>query len=393
MSGLLSKKSSTEKPRAPLFRKWMLTVQNPDPAESFPEWLTARIPDLKYTIWAYEMGTKEVGIDNPAYDAAWHEAGNLQGGNLHYQVYFETCKQYRLSAIRKHIGEHWLEQCYAPVSAENYCAKGDKTLVDGPWEFGQRVSQGERNDLKAVHKRIMEGETATSMMRKGECLAVLAKYPRFVKQLETLADTPAETKEEWPLVFADNVMEAPNPSKKRRHWWIHGEPDVGKSYGMEQALGNRPVFYTRGGGKNKMESYDGENLLVFDDCVMSFEELSSFTDTHKYGLAIPSRYADNRLKRGSSRNVIVLSNHTIERIGFKNEPAVKARFIEIEYKGVISPLGYVGGRVHQTRVATLGLEAQRAPSDGKDDDENMASPINCPDILSGILQEIQQSIE
>ena len=95
-------------------------------------------------------------------------------------------------------------------------------------------------------------------------------------------------------------------------------------------LGDRPVYYTKGSNKNKMEGYGGQHLIVFDDAVMSFEELSMYTDTHKYGLKIPQRNVDGWLKRKSVRNVIVISNKWIHECEFKNEAGVRARFKEID---------------------------------------------------------------
>lgn len=317
--------------RPSAFRKWMVTIQNPDPAEDFAKWMTERVEDVKFIVWSYEMGDKEIGESNPAYDVELHERGELQGGNLHYQVYFETTKQHRVAAMRKLIGDHWCEQCYAPRSAENYCCKADHTLIGGPWEFGKGSQQGERNDLHEVHKKIMEGETFRSLMKKGQNLHVLAKYPKFVSTLETIAESKEDGPEEWPFEFMGHTMEKPDPAVKKRHWWIHGPPDAGKTYGLELALGKRPVFYCKGNNKNRMEGYCDQNLIVFDDCVMHFEELAMYTDTHKYGLAIPARNIDLRLKRNSCRNVVVVSNSKIADIGFKNAAAVKARFIEIEF--------------------------------------------------------------
>nr|WAE42694.1 MAG: replication associated protein [Cressdnaviricota sp.] len=169
----------TTRQRPPGSRMWMMTVQNPDPAEDFTKWMTRKVPDLKFMVWSYEMGDKETGVDNPAYDEELHARGELQGGNLHYQVYFETRKQYRLTAMRTHIGHHWLEISYAPRSAEKYCCKADHTLVDGPWEFGEPKKPGDRSDIHRAVKILKEDK---DMRRVAEQEPVA--YVKFNKGLE-----------------------------------------------------------------------------------------------------------------------------------------------------------------------------------------------------------------
>nr|WAE42683.1 MAG: replication associated protein [Cressdnaviricota sp.] len=324
--------------RPPEYRYWIMTIQNPDPSEDLVKYVYDRVGDVKKVTWSYEQGKEEIGQNNPAWagnddreDFKWDR--KEQGGNLHWQVFFAPQKRFREIAMRKRMHPHWIEPCYAPRSAENYCAKADSTLVDGPWEFGE-IQQGERNDLKTCHTKVMtEGETYTSLLKKGDCLSVLARYPRFVMNMQMMAGD-VNTEELWPLEFEGHVMNKPDPALKRRHWWIVGPADWGKTYGMEEALGTRPVFYTKGNNKNKMEGYADQNLIVFDDCFMTFEELEMYTGTHKYGLKIPGRNFDGWLGRGKSRNVIVITNKTIEKCKFSeaHEPAIRARFIEIQLK-------------------------------------------------------------
>nr|WAE42611.1 MAG: replication associated protein [Cressdnaviricota sp.] len=308
----------------------MLTIQNPDPCMDLAEYIAQQVEtsEINKIVWSYEMGAQELGRGNAAYDEELHERGELQGGNLHYQICFTTKKQFREAAMIARFPEDWVQGAYAPRAAENYCAKGDNTLVDGPWTWGHS-KQGERNDLKEVHAKVMAGETYETLLRRGENLSVLAKYPRFVRQIQMMAGE-GEVKEQWPLMFAGHTMIAPDPATKQRHWWIVGPPDWGKTYKMTQAQENRPVYYTKGSNKNKMEGYADQNLLIFDDCVMCFEELRMYTDTHKYGLKIPQRNVDGWLGRGKSRNVIVISNKWISECEFKNEAGVRARFIEID---------------------------------------------------------------
>lgn len=318
------KKPSKKRPRES--RKFMCTQNLPEDCleqcvkpETFAllwkRW-KEKTPDLRYICGGLERGDT---------------------GNLHYQLYFETEDKHSVSALLNPRGEgeslagfvHKVQTCYAPVSAKNYSIKADHTLVAGPWEMGNQKDQGKRSDLQDVYDKVKLGETYESMMCKGEHLMTLARFPKFVRQLEVTLDSE-ETTDEWPLIFEKHSMDKPDPAKKQRHWWISGPPDWGKSYKMEEALGNRPVFYTKGSNKNRMEGYKAQEIIVFDDCVMTFEELAMYTDTHKYGLPIPQRNVDGWLKRKSCRNVIVISNKTIDEIGFKNTAGVKARFIEIK---------------------------------------------------------------
>lgn len=65
--------------RAPRFKHWMATVQNPDPATSCMDWLKVRMPDVRFVSWAYEQGKEPMDSSNPAYQE--DDPGNYVGGS------------------------------------------------------------------------------------------------------------------------------------------------------------------------------------------------------------------------------------------------------------------------------------------------------------------------
>lgn len=298
--------------------------------------------DIKFICWAYEMGDNHVGEENPAY-----VEGEDIGGNLHFQVYFETTKQYRQSEIRKLMknedypqGFH-LEWSYAPKSAEAYAVKADHTLVDGPWEWGSKANPGQRNDLAAARKAIVEEKLDYKGLRlTGKHDQVCAKYKNFIKEIARDVVEQQLKPIEWPIVFKHEdkqwVMDKPDPSNKKRNWWIVSDPDWGKSYWANETLGDFKVYSIPVDKTYRFEDYDDEDLIVYDDKAADFAEYSDVLNTHKLRQQVPGkvRYETKYWKRNHTRNVIVLTNKTIEEVGFSapHVTAMHSRFIVIDLR-------------------------------------------------------------
>lgn len=270
--------ASGTRERPTKYRKWMLTVQNPDPSEDFTKWMTEKVEDIKRVVWSYEMGAKEIGVDNPAYDEEWHNAGNEQGGNLHYQVYFETTKQYRVDAMRKKIGSHWLEQCYCPRSAENYCIKSDHTLVDGPWEFGEPSKQGDRSDIKRAVK-IIEKDKDLKRVAEEEPVA----YVKFNKGLEKLQSIRRLTKQrKWRTEL--HILWGVSGSGKTYTAFKEGGEDV---YKLDEPNAEKGALWWDG--------YEGQETVIIEE----FEK-SSFIQLGQF-LQLADEYPMNVQVKGGSK--------------------------------------------------------------------------------------------
>lgn len=283
----------------------------------------------------------------------------LVGGNLHYQIYFETHNRRRVNEMFELIGAKcWFQQAYAPVAAENYVCKKDKTLVDGPWEWsdGTPRGQGKRTDMADIHKAIMGGETYRSLMRSGKWAGVVARNPKWIKEVEQIADGLKEAEPTWPIEIMGRTVRAPNEldgegnANKKRHLWITGPPTTNKTKLVMLALkGVRKLYVPKAGGKTAWEHWEGQQIIVLDDCVMSGADLQQFTDVVDAIQHVTCRYSDVKIPANTFLQVIVINNKTIDEIGFTCPEAVKARFTVVK----------VGGYAHLAAAAA----AAAAPVD------------------------------
>lgn len=151
----------------------------------------------------------------------------------------------------------------------------------------------------------------------------------------------------WPVVLkcSDGVeytMLAPDARIKKRHWWIVSPPNSGKSYWINETFAGKKVFVPMK-GDYPFEAYQNEELIIYDDRdQITFEEFSNVAnvykiETHVYGKA---RFVavnwprapplpNVPIPRGAVRNIIVLSNQTIEVQCPNDVDRMKARFKQI----------------------------------------------------------------
>lgn len=99
------------------------------------------------------------------------------------------------------------------------------------------------------------------------------------------------------------------PGVKRRHLWIIGEPDMGKTLWLTKTFG-ATKFYMVPDHKYRFEGYTDHQWIIYDDIVPEWQEVASVsntyesTQTHVFG---PTRYHPVHWSPGA-RTMIVLSN-------------------------------------------------------------------------------------
>lgn len=128
-------------------------------------------------------------------------------------------------------------------------------------------------------------------------------------------------------------MQRPDPSKKKRHWWIVSPPNAGKTRWLNKTFRGQRV-YVPSADDYPFEGYDGEDIIVYDDRDdTTFAEFSNVANTWEIECAVfgKVRYRKQYWPIGATRNIIVLSNKSIEE-HFKSEDwdRIKKRFIEIK---------------------------------------------------------------
>lgn len=126
----------------------------------------------------------------------------------------------------------------------------------------------------------------------------------------------------------------PAANNKKRHLWIWGPPNAGKTLWLET---NVLCFrnYRVAGTNYPFDNYDGEQIIIYDDVTPNANHLLSITNSSKYPRPAPgqTRYHVRYVPGNLVTLVIVCSNHCIDNLFNAEEPvtrdAIKARFIEI----------------------------------------------------------------
>lgn len=127
-------------------------------------------------------------------------------------------------------------------------------------------------------------------------------------------------------------MVKPCPTIKKRNWWIVAKPNAGKTKWVNKTFAGKQIYCPRMGAY-PFEGYANQDIIIYDDRTnVSFEEFSDVLNTWDIVKPIYGqiRYVTHNWKVGHTRNVIVLSNKTIED-SMKEEDWVrmKKRFIQI----------------------------------------------------------------
>lgn len=134
---------------------------------------------------------------------------------------------------------------------------------------------------------------------------------------------------QYPVTLFGHDIQRPDPAVKKRHVWILGPPDMGKTYKVQQAFAEKKVFITAH-TDYPYETYNGEEIIIIDDRIPKFEELAAITNTYQcrspiYGKTrYFQRYWPLPGEPGHCRTVIVLTN-TMGNYGTLQD-AVNSRF-------------------------------------------------------------------
>lgn len=123
---------------------WCFTINNPSADD---ELQMDRLRDVStYLVYQLEQG---------------------ENGTRHYQGYVEFSIRKKGSTVKNLIPRAHLQQRRGSgEQASEYCKK-DESRLDGPFEFGTlaTVTQGARNDLKAIKAAINEGRSLTDIAK------------------------------------------------------------------------------------------------------------------------------------------------------------------------------------------------------------------------------------
>jgi len=139
---------------------------------------------------------------------------------------------------------------------------------------------------------------------------------------------------EYPIQLPnDETIAKPRGADKKRHIWIYGPPNAGKTQWLEANV-YRFKNYRVGGTLYPYDNYDGEQIIIYDDVIPKAQDLLSITNTSEWQRPVPgqTRYSQRFVPGGLITLVIVCSNVDIDTL-FSAEidvtrDAIHARFQE-----------------------------------------------------------------
>lgn len=150
---------------------------------------------------------------------------------------------------------------------------------------------------------------------------------------------------EWPVQLhcTDGKiyeMHRPNPATKKRNWWIVAPPNAGKTRWVNKTFARQKVYCPRM-GKYPFEGYRDQDIIIYDDRKeVTFEEFSDVANTWDIRKPVfgEVRFRTQDWKLSHSRNIIVLSNKTIEEaMKEEDHQRMKKRFIQIVNPTLLDP--------------------------------------------------------
>jgi hypothetical protein len=172
-------------------RSFVLTINNPS-SYDLPQGVSE-----DYAIWQLETGEK---------------------GTPHLQAYVKYANAISFNTMKKVYPTAHIEAAKgSPQQCIDYCSKED-TRQEGPWERGERPTQGRRNDLDRAKDIILQdlGTTRKPLARVAdECFSTFVKYH---KGLYAAANEMVKPREEAPEVHVYVGGTGSGKSRAAREW-------------------------------------------------------------------------------------------------------------------------------------------------------------------------------
>lgn len=132
--------------------------------------------------------------------------------------------------------------------------------------------------------------------------------------IEYTRDMTYKKKEEvkWPITLPNGQEYNPIGMGKKRHLWLIGAPDIGKTTWLTKTFKGMKT-YRRGGDKYPFDTYKGQSVIIYDDKFPKFSELSEISVVYEED-DIPvcgdTRYEVKCWPVNVEMVMIVISNHS-----------------------------------------------------------------------------------
>lgn len=238
----------------------------------------------------------------------------------HLQLYVQF-----KNAQPKHRADHYLKgrwcekQRGSAVQARAYIVDDEKKTNIGKvmerGEFNAELAgfvteQGKRTDIDTAKDKIVSGEWSLMDVAM-ENPSLYSRTHRALGMIAEYKERKMDKEIEYPVALRwGQVIHKPDPKVKKRHWYLWGRPDLGKTYLLSQLFKNKRVYW-RPQMKYPFESYDNQDIIIYDDVLPSIGELIDVSNTvynmkHVYG---DTRNKPVFWKREHTRTMIIMANH------------------------------------------------------------------------------------
>jgi len=244
----------------------------------------------KFTCTIWDDWLPEFDPEIFSYGVFGHEQAP-DTGRWHWQGYFETkTKRNNLALVKK-------LDCVIPPHIEHARGTQDENYAyctkDGDfYEFGTRMVQGERTDLKELTNQIYTGELTLDDV----ILNKPTMYHQFGRTLQATEDV--------------RLKRLKHPSEPRETVWVYGPAGVGKSRYVNEICQN--AYYWQPG---HFQEYLGEDTVVIEEFranTMSIADFLLLTDPYYSNLFI-DRKGRSRV-RVVAKYIFITSNFSPEEI-------------------------------------------------------------------------------
>lgn len=238
--------------------------------------------------------------------------------NHHYQSMCQMEKIVRGRTIQSMFKE-WKPAHIAPTfgtqeQARSYIIDGHGTNLSPAIEIGEfnkdiepyKKKQGTRSDIRTMIEMIKEGKSWIEIVEE---VPNAIKMESYLERYRVEYAKSKEKKIEWPIKLPWCTIEEPKPENRKRHFWIWGKANLGKTHMIQEATKDMKVFMPEG-QDFPFEDYNGQQLVILDDSNIDMTTMISCTNTWYANkqVAGKTRYKKVYWPRGQTRTMIIVSN-------------------------------------------------------------------------------------
>lgn len=112
----------------------------------------------------------------------------------------------------------------------------------------------------------------------------------------------------FPFTLFGNTIQEPNPNTKKRHLWVIGAPNTGKTTTFWETVGRTKIWIAIQG--HPFERINDHKIILYDDLEPTLPDLLGASNTYPVPYPVPggSRYQPSFFPAGTTRTIIIFSN-------------------------------------------------------------------------------------